>query len=90
MWGRATAGILAGFPLAAALSGLIAAALPLGFEAGAVLVVVLLLPMWVGVICASFLAPAGWRAWGWLIALNALAYALLWGARASGMLVMPA
>lgn len=90
MWGRLSAGVLAGFPLSAAMSGLLVALLPLSLEASAVLIIVLILPVWVGVISAAFMAPPGWRAWVWLLALNLCAFALLWATRMAGWLEMPA
>lgn len=89
MWGRLSAGVLAGFPLSAALSGLLVAPLPLGLEASAILIIVLILPVWVAVISATFMAPPGWRAWAWLLALNAAAFLLLWAARLTGWLEIP-
>lgn len=78
MWGRASAGVLPGFFVAAALLGLVCWTLPGSWEQTLVPGLIAFFPIWIGVICASFLFPSGKRAWGWLTALALLGLGLLW------------
>jgi len=89
MWGRSTAGILAGLPLAALLSALIVALLPLGLEAQVATAVVLMLPMWSATFCLAFAAPPGWRAWAVMLLANGAALVLVLAAQGVGLLKVP-
>jgi len=89
MWGRTTAGILAGLPLAALLSALIVALLPVGLEAQVATAVLLMLPMWSATFCLAFSAPPGWRAWAVMLLANAAALVLVLAVQAVGLLKMP-
>ncbi len=77
MWGRATAGIVPGFFLAAALVGLIGWALPGPWQSTLVGGLVAFFPVWVGLACLAFAFRDGARAW--------LAYA---GLAAAGLLAL--
>lgn len=79
MWARATAGIIPGFFLSAALVGLISWLLPGEWEATLVASTIAFFPVWMGVIAASFKFANGKRAWAWLSILAVLAMAMLWG-----------
>ena len=84
MWARATAGIVPGFFLAAALVGLVGWLLPGSWEATMVAALVAFFPVWTGIFCASFRFASGTRAWGWLGALAVLGLGLLWLLQLSG------
>ena len=84
MWARATAGILPGFFLAAALVGLVSWLLPGPWEQTLVPGVIVFFPVWVGIIAASFQFRNGKRAWVWISAAAVLAMGLLWGLQWAG------
>lgn len=64
--GKASAGVLAGFALALAASGLFYRLLPGGGDGKLQLAMWLMAPLWAGVICFCFLFRSGLRAWLWL------------------------
>ena len=84
MWTRASAGIVPGFFLAAALLGLVCWLLPGSWESTMVAGLIAFFPLWVGVFCVSFLFSSGKRAWMWLSALALLGLGLLWILQALG------
>ena len=84
MWARASAGVLPGFFLAAALVGLIGWLLPGPWESTMVAGLAAFFPLWIGVICAAFRFTSGARAWGWLSALALSGLGLLWLLQMSG------
>jgi hypothetical protein len=84
MWARASAGVLAGFFVAAALVGLACWSLPGPWQQTLVPGLVTFLPVWIGVICASFLFASGKRAWLWLGALAFSGLGLLWLLQSTG------
>lgn len=63
MWGRATAGIVSGFFLSAAIVGLVSWLLPGPWQSTLVVGGLVFFPVWVGVFCASFQFRSGARAW---------------------------
>lgn len=79
MWSRATAGIIPGFFLSAALVGLVSWLLPGEWDATLVAGIIAFFPVWMGVIAASFKFATGKRAWAWMSLLAVLAMAVLWG-----------
>ncbi|MEO7065772.1 MAG: hypothetical protein ABI114_02585 [Rhodanobacter sp.] len=84
MWARASAGVVPGFFLAAALLGLVCWLLPGPWQLTIMLGLVAFFPLWIGVICAAFRFPSGARAWAWLTALALLGSTLLWLLQQSG------
>jgi hypothetical protein len=84
MWGRATAGVVPGFLVAAALVGWACWLWPGLWQHTLVPGLVAFFPAWVGVICASFKFASGVRAWSWLGALAVFGLGLLWTAQAAG------
>jgi hypothetical protein len=78
MWGRASAGVLPGFFLAAALIGLLGWLLPGPWESTMVPCLLAFFPVWIGVICAACRFTSTKRAWSWLGALALCGLALLW------------
>jgi hypothetical protein len=78
MWGRASAGVLPGFFLAAALDGLVSWLLPGSWESTLVVGLTVFFPLWIGIICAAFRFPDGRHAWGWLSVMAVFALCLLW------------
>jgi hypothetical protein len=84
MWGRATAGVVPGFFVAAALVGWVCWSWPGPWQHTLVPGLVAFFPAWVGVICASFKFAGSVRAWSWLGALAVLGLCLLWTAQAAG------
>ena len=84
MWARATAGVVPGFFLSAALIGLVSWLLPGPWEQTLVPGIVAFFPVWMGVIGASFMFASGKRAWGWMSAAAILAMGLLWGLQTAG------
>ena len=63
MWGRATAGIVPGFFLSAAIVGLVSWLLPGPWQSTLVVGGLVFFPVWVGVFCAGFQFRSGARAW---------------------------
>jgi len=77
MWGRALAGALPGFFLAAALTGLLAWGAPGPWQDAVVPSLIFFVPTWMLILGGAFLFADARRAWGWLTAATALAFALL-------------
>ncbi|MGY0799717.1 hypothetical protein ACW7G0_11780 [Lysobacter sp. A286] len=84
MWGRATAGALPGFLLAAALVSLLGRLLPGPWQSTLVPGLVLMFPLWIGIAAASFRFASGLRAWAWIGGMALLALGLLRLVQASG------
>jgi hypothetical protein len=84
MWARASAGIVPGFFLAAALVGLVSWLLPGSWESTMLAGLTVFFPLWIGVVCSAFRFSSGARAWGWLSALALSALGLLWLLQLSG------
>ena len=83
-FGKTMAGVVLGFGLALALSGLFAWLSPGGIDAGggkAQFNMWLMAPLWAGVLSFVYLFRDSLRAWLWLGAANALAFAALWCVR---------
>lgn len=77
--GKSSAGLILGFTLAVAVSGLFAWAGPGGPSAlnKYQMVMWLVVPVWMGALSAVFLFRSGLGAWLWLGGANALAYGAL-------------
>ncbi len=84
MWGRASAGVVAGFFVAAALVGWTCWLLPGPWETTLVPGLVAFFPVWTGVACASFRFASGRRAWIGLGTLAVAGLALLHLAQSAG------
>ncbi|MGO1003479.1 hypothetical protein [Lysobacter sp. CA196] len=85
-FGKASAGLILGFGLALALSGLFAWLGPGGIDGGGGKVqfnMWLIAPIWCGVLSFVFLFRSSVRAWSWLGLANAAAFALLWLVRST-------
>ena len=83
-FGKTVAGAVLGFALPLALSGLFAWLSPGGIDAGggkAQFNMWLMAPLWAGVLSFVYLFRDSLRAWLWLGAANALAFAALWCVR---------
>ena len=83
-FGKTVAGAVLGFGLALALSGLFAWLSLGGIDAGggkAQFNMWLMAPLWAGVLSFAYLFRDSLRAWLWLGAANALAFAALWCVR---------
>ena len=78
MLGRCLAGVLLGFPLAAALLRLLLRALPHDGAAYLIPVLILFFPLWFASMIGAYFFRNGARAWMTLGAANALAFSLLW------------
>jgi len=79
-----SAGLVLGFPLALALSGLLVALLPGGFvryDAKHQLGMWSMGLFWSVVLCLTVWARRGHRAWLWLLAANVFVFALLFAVR---------
>lgn len=83
MWGRASAGAMAGFVLAAALVSLLGRLLPGPWQSALVPGLVLLFPLWVGIAAACFRFPSGRQAWAWTGGLAVVALGALWTLQAN-------
>jgi len=75
--GKSLAGLLLGFTLALALSGLAGLLRPGLDGAEAQLLMWMVPPVWVAVLGGVFMFPDGWRAWAWLSLANLVAWGLL-------------
>src|SRR5215469_1881306 len=79
-WSKSIAGTVLGFTLAMALSGVFMRVMALnGSPAGmsTQLAMWLVPPVWLTVLSFVFLFRSGWRAWGWLLAANAVVVLVL-------------
>ena len=79
MSARASAGVVAGFFLAAGVVGLVCWGLPGPWTSTVVGGLVAFFPVWMGVMGASFAFANGRRAWAWIGALAVLGMGALWG-----------
>lgn len=84
MWSRASAGVVAGFFLAAALLGLGSWCLPGPWQATIVPGLIAFVPLWLGLVGAAFAFRSGLRAWGWFAGLALAGFGALWTLRALG------
>jgi hypothetical protein len=84
MWSRASAGLVAGFFLAAALVGLVGWVLPGPWQSTIVPGLVVFFPLWIGAAGVAFGFSSGRRAWGWLGGLALIGFGALWVLRALG------
>ena len=83
-FGKTADGLVLGFSLALAVSGLCAWLTPGGIAGGngkIQFVMWLIAPLWAGVLCFVFLFRDSRRAWCWLAVANLLAFGLLAGVR---------
>ncbi len=83
MIGRCLAGILLGFPLAAAALSLLLHLLPRGGADYVIPLLILFFPLWIAVMIGAYLFRSGARAWLTLVAANAIAYGALWLGRSA-------
>ncbi len=84
---KASAGVLLGFTLALALSGLFVWWTPGGLMASSgktQFAMWLVAPLWTGIASFCFLFRSGRYAWGWLGLANVIAFALLAFAKSIG------
>lgn len=84
MWSRASAGLVAGFFLAAALVGLVGWTLPGPWRSTLVPGLVMFFPLWIGFAGAAFAFSSGRRAWSWLGGAALIGLGALWTLRALG------
>ncbi|MGQ4660708.1 hypothetical protein [Lysobacter sp. F6437] len=84
MWGRATAGALAGFVLAAALVALLGRLWPGPWQATLVPGMVAFFPLWIGIAAAAFRFGSGLRAWVWIGGSAVATLGALWLLQATG------
>ncbi|GAA5069005.1 hypothetical protein [Lysobacter panacisoli] len=84
--GKSVAGLVLGFGLSLALSGLFAWLSPHGIDGGAGKIqftMWLIAPIWCGVLSFVFLFRDSLRAWCWLGMANVAAFGLLWLVRSA-------
>lgn len=84
-FGKAAAGLVCGYVLAIALTGLFAWFGPAGLTGSSgktQLNMWLVAPLWVTVLACCFLFRSAARAWGWLLLASAVCMALLFAGRA--------
>jgi hypothetical protein len=74
--------VLLSLPLAIALSGAFAWAMPGGWQRSGILAMVLFFPLWIGVQCSAFALSSTSRVIIVLSGSNVIAFALLFAARA--------
>ncbi|MEF9482581.1 hypothetical protein [Ralstonia sp. 1B3] len=72
------AGAVLGLPLSIALCSLAILWLPGGWESGVIAALLACLPLWAVIISVSVLFPTSARAWGVLMAANAVSFGVLW------------
>lgn len=85
MWARALAGIVAGFFLAAALTGLGCWLAPSPWQQALVPSLVAFIPLWMAAATAAFAFGNGRRAWTGLGLAAVAGFALLWLLRGTGL-----
>ncbi|WP_369916363.1 hypothetical protein AB8810_09600 [Xanthomonas sp. NCPPB 3005] len=84
MWSRGLAGLIPGFFLATALTGLVCWLPPGPWQQALVPALIAFVPLWVGVAIGAYCCASGRRAWSWLSALAVAGFALLWALKALG------
>ncbi|MGH8075160.1 MAG: hypothetical protein ACREO4_14015 [Lysobacter sp.] len=84
MWGRATAGALPGFVLAASLVALLGRLWPGPWQATLVPGMVAFFPLWIGMAAVAFRFRSGLRAWAWIGGSALATLAVLWLLQATG------
>ncbi|MCP5471938.1 MAG: hypothetical protein H7A18_07675 [Sinobacteraceae bacterium] len=80
-FGKTSAGVLLGYTLSLALSGVIAGLTRGGFEGGSgkiQFIMWMVAPLWAGVLGFVFLFRDSRSAWLWLALANVAAFGLLW------------
>ncbi|HET8553746.1 MAG TPA: hypothetical protein VFL78_02885 [Rhodanobacteraceae bacterium] len=85
MIARAGAGVLLGFPLAAALLALALIGLPRHGQAWVIPALIAFFPLWTALMAGSFFFRDGRRAWLALGIANLLAFTVLWLLRMMGL-----
>lgn len=78
MWARASAGVVAGFFLSAAIIGLVSWSLPGPWQSTLVAGLLAFFPVWTGVIALAFAFRNGVRAWWCYGGLALAGLSLLW------------
>lgn len=78
MWARASAGLVAGFFLAAAAAGLVAWLPPGPWQSAIVPSLIAFIPLWMLAALWAFAFRSGGRAWCWLGASALVGFGLLW------------
>ncbi|MCF4164793.1 hypothetical protein L2U69_03960 [Zavarzinia compransoris] len=81
-FGKSAAGLVLGYGIAIACSGLIALAGPMADNGKMQFVMWMVPPVWCGVLGFCFLFRDGWRAWGWLGLANILLFGAFFAGRA--------
>lgn len=84
MWSRGLAGLVPGFFLAAALTGLVCWLPPGPWRQALVPALLAFVPLWVGVAVGAFVFANGRRAWAWLSGAALAGFALLWALKTLG------
>lgn len=84
MWSRGLAGLIPGFFLAAALTGLACWLPPGPWQRALVPALIAFVPLWVGVAVGAFAFASGRRAWAWLSGAALAGFALLWALKTLG------
>jgi hypothetical protein len=85
MWGKSTAAVFLGMPLAVLIVGF-AALLSSDQQTTTLSWLLLFFLVWIGVMTAAFLFRSGVRAWLWMGGLTVAGYAALHFLKASGLL----
>lgn len=85
MIARASAGVLLGLPLSAALLALALIGLPEHGQAWVIPALIAFFPLWTAFMAGAFFFRNGRRAWLVLGAGNVLAFGLLWSLRLAGL-----
>lgn len=87
MWARALAGLVAGFFVAAAATGLVAWLPPGPWQSAIVPSLIAFIPLWMLAALWAFAFRSGRRAWQWLGGSALAGFALLWLLRATHWIV---
>ena len=90
MTARTLAGVVAGLLLSASLCGLYAVSGWPSADAAVIIAVLLMMPLWIGLIIATYRFRSGPRAWLVLGGATLVCQALLWGLKLSGLARFPA
>lgn len=90
MTGQSPAAVFLGLPLSAAVTGLIALLLPGDPKSHTLPVLLCFVPLWVAVMSLAFAFRSARATWGWMSLATTLAYGLLFGLKATGLVVIPA
>lgn len=90
VWSKSLVAIFLAFPATVAITGLLALFAPGSLQARTLPTLLLFFPLWVSIISLTFLARSGLRAAAWLMLISVLGFGVLYLAKSTGWMALPA